>query len=118
MSECPTAAGFKARGQSLKPWLRRGHSLAHDPKVLELAPQEQRVVHGHEGREVLVQRGWLDAEAARHLGQAEGVDALFGHDRIREIDDLGHGLLVAPSPPVPQARIPFTGQCWSPRSRS
>ena len=68
--------------------------------MLELAPEEELVVDRHQGGEILVEGGRLDAEASRHLGQAETVDPLFGHDVDGDREDLINGLLASPGPPV------------------
>ena len=61
----PAAAGLEAGDQCIEARLGPGHGLAHLGQVVELAPQEQRVVDRHERREVLVERGgWTPSRRA------------------------------------------------------
>jgi len=61
--------------------------------VLDLAQQEERVVDGHDRREVLVDRRRLDSQPARHFRQTQAVDPFFGHHVQRDVEDLRDGLL-------------------------
>ena len=81
------------------------HGAAHDVEVLELTPEEQRVVDRHQRREVLVERRRLDAEAPRHLGEAQAVHPFFGHHLDGDVEDLLDRLLPAPRPAVRAAAV-------------
>ena len=73
--------------------------MAQLGQVVDLSLEEERVVDRHEGREVLVQGGWLHAESACHLRQAEPVDPLLGHHLPGDGQNLLNRLL-APSRPA------------------
>ena len=100
VAQRPAPARLEAGDQRVQARLGLRHARAHLGQVLELAPQEQRVVDGHERREVLVERRGLDPEAARHLGQAQPVDALLGHDLPGDVEDLLDRLLAPPRPTI------------------
>ena len=118
VGERPPATRLKAGGQRVQSWLGVGHRLAHDIEMSELPTQEEGVVDGHERGEVLVERGGLDAEAARHLGQAEAVDAFLGHHILGDVEDLLDGLLAPPGPPIggSGASAPLLPVRWPRRS--
>jgi len=82
-------------GERHPTWLSLGHGPPEHGQDLAAPVLEESVIERELGREILVQRGRLDAHAPGHLGQAQPGDALLGHHLDGDVEDLADRLLAS-----------------------